>query len=173
MGLGQLALVALGIVVVALVATIAVLRWRKLRRDDVRRLGRHPALIAPPPSPYEISKAVRLLDDGAQIQPRPEPVRPRLDPERPYVFTDGASFDTAAGYNQRSRHDSRWALERSSHRSRFAPGSGKIIAAVIVALMILFAVGAYLQRSTPHPTTTTTTTTTTVPQSTTTSSVPG
>ena len=188
-----LALVGAAIVVVALAITVGVLRWRKVLRDEYRRRGRHPVMTMIPPAPYEVSKGFRLLEPGENIESRPEPIRPSIDPESPYVFTDSLSVETQLHYSAQGRHDSRWALERSSHRSKLAPKSGRVIGAVIVLLVVLIGVGTYLQHSTVstttstihtttttlhpttttlHPTTTTSSTTTTTTATTTTTTIP-
>ena len=171
------AVVVVGSIVVATAIAVFLLRWRKVRSDALRRTHREdPSLRSPPPSPYEVSRGVRLLEPGDEGRHRPEPTLPRLDPEVPYVFGDTTSLEFDPATLSRSRHDSRWALERSSHRSRLRPGSGKVLLVSSIFLVILYGLGAYLLHSTAtSPTTSTTTThptTTTVPvQGTTTTTV--
>ena len=151
------------IIVIVIVALVALLRWRKLRRDDLLAALHHSDTFFPPPAPYEVSRGIRLLDDGDVPLTRAEPQRPRLDPERQYVFSDVGPIDSSASYLTRSKHNERWALERSSHGPRVTAASGRVIAIVVVALGILIGIGAYLQSSpahAPHTTTTSTTTTT-------------
>jgi hypothetical protein len=151
---------------VCLVAgTVAGLRWRKLRRDELRAIDRRRSIEAMAPPESRPLRSVRLLDDGVMPQAHTEPVRPRLDPERSYVFTDLTLSDPAALATARARHNDQWALERSSHRSRLAPGSLRILLIVALALVVLIVVGTYLQHSNPPKATTTTSTTTTLANS--------
>jgi hypothetical protein len=165
-----LALKIIVAVVAVLVVSAAALRWRKLRRDDLRTrdsvLERR--LVAPPPSPYQPSKGFRLLDDAGAELTRPTPERPRLEPERSYVFSEsGAPDDQPLSLG---RHDTRWALERSMHRTSVPRGASRAL--VVLALVALVAVGAVgytmRHRASAHPTTTTTSTTSTTVASTTT-----
>ena len=157
------------------VLLVVILRWRKLRLDNTRALSRNEVSHAPPPSPYEVSRGVRLLEPGDQIYPRAEPARPRLDPEKPYVFGEPGGPDSDTATLSRSRHDSRWALERSSHRSRFRPGSGKVLLLAGLFVVLLYTVGSYVLHSSKTVTTTTSSsssTTTTSSSTTTTSPLP-
>ncbi len=171
MGVVRTLAVILLILVVVIGLAVAALRWRKLRLDEMRAVSRRTNVpMAPPPPPYEVSRGVRLLDGDADPVPavRGEPPRPRLDPDRHYVFSDATLFDPDAPLPPRARHDDHWALERSARRSHLAPGSGRILIIVVVVLVVLVAIGTYIQHDggkTPPPTstTTTTTTTTTVP----------
>jgi hypothetical protein len=158
----QSAALAVLVVVVVMAVVIASLRWRKLRRDEaLARMHRDPLVSNVPSSPYEVSRGIRLLDEGDVPLTRAEPLRPRLDPDRQYVFSDATAFDPTAPPAHRVKHNDRWALERSSHGPRVTAGSGRVIAIVVVALGILIGIGAYLQHSSKPPVTTTTTTSTT------------
>jgi hypothetical protein len=165
----RILVIALVVVAALLAGAVAVLRARKLRRDETRERGRRlAARIAPPPSPYEISRGVRLLDGDAQPIAREQPARPRLDPERTYVFSDATPFDPDAPAHARARHDDHWALERSARRARLTPGSGRVLAIVALVLALLLALGAVIQHEATRAATTTTTSTSSTTTSTTT-----
>jgi len=153
-------------VVVALVImvfiAIAVLRVRKLRRDEIRELSRpvERRLMTPPPSPYEPSKGFRLLDGAIEQPHRPEPARPRLDAGHEYVFSDPqlASSDEARALS--NRHDERWALSRSAHHSTL-PSFGLRAIVVVVAIGLVAAfIFYYANKGATAPSGTTTTSTT-------------
>lgn len=148
-------------VVLVVLAAVVTLRVRKLRRDQARELSRtvERRLVAPPPSPYTPSKGFRLLDGHEPGTVRPSPLRPRLDPERHYVFSESSSSPTDDVVPSISRHDQEWLLHRSSSRSSLV-GVGPI---ALIALVIVFVVAAVVLYARHHnaPSTTTTTTTTT------------
>ena len=153
--------VVVALVIVIFVA-VAVLRVRKLRRDELRELSRpvERRLMSPPPSPYEPSKGFRLLDGASDQQRRPEPPRPRLDTGHEYVFSDtqlGASEETRLGSN---RHDERWALSRSSHRSAIPSVSLRVVAIVIAVGLVAAFAFYYVNHGTSSPSGSTTTTST-------------
>jgi hypothetical protein len=152
---------ALVLVVLVLVVAVAVaaLRWRKLRHDQHAHHVMNDAPITAPPAPYASNRGVRLLDAGDVPHTRSEPARPRLDPERQYVFSDTSALEPSSLSMTRSKHNERWALERSFHGPRVASGSGRVIVIVVLALSLLIGIGAILQHSN-HPATPTTTTTT-------------
>jgi len=157
-----IALVVL-VLIVVLGGAVAALRYRKIRRDELRSLDRRgQSTISPPPSPYAPSRAVRLIDGDATPIPRGAPERPRLDPDRPYVFSDLSPGERDALLTPRSRHDARWALERSSHGNRLTPGSGRILLIVVAVLAVLIIAGALIHRGggTHHSSSTSTTTST-------------
>ena len=106
-------------VVVLIALSVAVLRIRKLRRDEQHyRFSRaERRLLTPPPSPYTPSKGFRLLDGELPVPARPEPSRPRLEPEHDYVFSEAQLPPLAESTLAASRHDTQWALSRSGHRS--------------------------------------------------------
>ena len=87
------------LVVVVLVVAVAALRIRKLRRDEIRELSRpvERRLMSPPPSPYAPSKGFRLLDGPLDATRRPEPLRPRLETDREYVFSEIADAGRRRG----------------------------------------------------------------------------
>ena len=70
----------------------------------------------PPPSPYKPSRGFRILDGSEPDAPH-EVQRPRLDPDKEFVFSDPlASAGETAGVPH-LRHDERWALDRSMRRA--------------------------------------------------------
>lgn len=149
------------IAVALLAVVVSTLRWRKLRHDEQVH-NHHFSPDAPPtapPAPYEVNRGVRLLDEGDVPRTRSEPLRPRLDPERQYEFSDTSPFEPNSASLTRSKHNERWALERSFHGPRISSGSGRVIVIVILGLSVLLGIGAFLQNSGGHvaPTTTTTT----------------
>src|SRR5271156_5553486 len=166
----MLALKIVVVVVVVLVVAVAALRIRKLRRDEIRELSKpvERRLMAPPPSPYAPSKGFRLLDESGQPLTRPPLERPRLDPDRHYVFNElsGASEETVSSH---LRHNDDWFLSRSSQRSSLSIFLRRLAVLVVIAL-IAVVVGTYYvhyhpskkpQASTTTSTSTSTTTTTT------------
>ena len=131
--------VVVALVIVAFVA-VAVLRARKLRRDEIRELSRpvERRLMSPPPSPYTPSKGFRLLDGPLDPDRRPEPPRPRLDSGHEYVFSE-TQLGTGDELRPASRHDERWALSRSAHHSSLPSfGFRVIVIALVVALAAAF-----------------------------------
>jgi len=164
-----LALEIVGIVVAVLLIAGTVLRIRKVRRDEMRELSRplERRLVSPPPSPYAPSKGFRLLDGSGEPMTRAPLERPRLDPSRQYVFSDAPHTEESSALH--ARHNDDWFLSRSSHRSTgslLARGMAIVLGlAVVVAIIVAYAVGHHP----PKSSTTTTTTTTTRPPATTTS----
>lgn len=148
------------------------LRVRKLRRDEMRELSRpvERRLFSPPPSPYAPSKGFRLIGESGEPLQRPPVERPRLDPERHYVFSETTSSadDVVASH---LRHNDDWFLSRSSHRSTLSIMLRRVAAMVLIALIIAVVVTYYVnhrpskgpQSTTTSSTTLATTTTTTVP----------
>jgi hypothetical protein len=150
------------LIVVILVVTIAVLRIRKLRRDEIRELSRpvERRLVSPPPSPYAPSKGFRLLDGPIEEQQRPQPARPRLEADHDYVFSETQLSSDETIVPSHFRHDEQWALSKSARRSASMTGLRVAIIAIILVIL-LGAVGLYLQHhKTPGTTPPTTTTTT-------------
>ncbi len=154
--------------VVVLVVTIAALRIRKLRRDEIRELSRpvERRLMSPPPSPYAPSKGFRLLDGPLDATRRPEPLRPRLESDRDYVFSESQMPGDGEVVPTQLRHNEKWALSKSARHSTSYSGLRVGIIALII-IVIVGAIGLYLQHG-PLKTSATTTTTTTRPTSTTT-----
>jgi len=165
------------VVVLILVVTGVALRVRKVRRDSLRDLSRSTdrRLMSPPPSPYAPSKGFRLLDENGAPFTRPEPVRPRLEPDREYVFSDSQTPLPEDSLGSSIRHDELWALSRSAHRPKVHVTSRRVGALALVVLIVLAAGGYLIGRlnAGSGPTATTTSTTTTAaPHSTTTTTWP-
>jgi hypothetical protein len=157
--------------VVVLVAGIAALRIRKLRRDEIRELSRpvERRLMSPPPSPYAPSKGFRLLDGPIDSTRRPEPLRPRLETDREYVFSESQMPGDVDVVSSHLRHSEEWALSKSARRSASFTGLRVAVIALIV-IAIVGALGIYIQHR--HPKSgPTATTTSTRPHSTTTTTI--
>jgi len=138
------------ILVVLVLAVGVALRVRKLRRDDTRDFSRSSdrRLVTPPPSPYAPSKGFRLLDgEGEPIQ-RPAVERPRLDPDRHYVFSDTGSNaeDVVATH---LRHNDDWFLSRSSHRSALSIFLRRLALVLFIALVIAVIATYYVNHHSP------------------------
>jgi hypothetical protein len=152
-------IVLIGVLVVIVGAVL--LRLRKLRRDEMRkiaaRVDRH--LMVPPPSPYAPSKGFRLLDGPVQDQGRHEPPRPRLEPDHEYVFSESQLPSYTESVSPLGRHDERWALTKSVRPSRFSSLGVRLIALVVVLAIMAIVTLYYLQpgaKTKSRPTTTTT-----------------
>jgi hypothetical protein len=167
-----LALEIIGIVVAVLLIAGTVLRIRKVRRDEMRELSKplERRLVSPPPSPYAPSKGFRLLDGSGEPVTRAPLDRPRLDPGRQYVFSDSQNSEESSPLY--TRHNDDWFLSRSSHRSTGSlVARGAIIflaVAVVIAVIVAYAIDHHSPQKPASTTTTTTrpattTTTTTVP----------
>jgi hypothetical protein len=164
-----LALKIIIVVVVILVVGVAALRIRKLRRDEIRELSQpvERRLMSPPPSPYAPSKGFRLLDGPLDATRRPEPLRPRLETDREYVFSETQMSGDGEVIPSHLRHNEQWALSKSArHSASFTGMRVGVIALIIV--VIVGGIGLYLQHRSKAVATTSTTTTTTRPHSTTT-----
>ncbi|HEY5265954.1 MAG TPA: hypothetical protein VIJ40_03995 [Acidimicrobiales bacterium] len=146
----MLILKIVAILVVLLLAVGVALRVRKLRRDDTRDFSRTTdrRLVTPPPSPYTPSKGFRLLDgEGEPIQ-RPAVERPRLDPDRHYVFSDsGPSAEDVVATH--SRHNDTWFLSRSSHRSTLSIFLRRLAIVLFIALVIAVIATYYVNHHSP------------------------
>jgi hypothetical protein len=150
-------------IIVALVLAVAALRVRKLRRDEMRESAAHVdrRLMAPPPSPYTPSKGFRLLDGPVSAPVRPEPSRPRLEPDRDYVFSESQLPDYVKSVSPLGRHDELWALSKSARRTRVSVLGLRVVVILLVVIALVGIVGYYVTRNDHHAGTTTTTTTTT------------
>jgi hypothetical protein len=178
-----LALKIAAVLVVLLLAIGTALRVRKLRRDDMRELSKpvERRLFSPPPSPYAPSKGFRLLDDSGEPLTRPPVERPRLDPDRHYVFSElSSNADEVVGSHL--RHGDDWFLSRSSHRSALSIFMRRLVIIVLIGLIIAVLVTYYVNRDSPKvpkaspgdsSTSLATTTTTTFPASFTATSTSG
>lgn len=153
--------IVLGLVVLLVLAAV-ILRLRKLRRDEMRDIAARvdPRLMEPPPSPYATSKGFRLLDGPINTTSRPEPPRPRLEPDREYVFSESQLPNYQEPVIPLGRHDERWALAKSDQRARFSSVGSRLGLLVVVLLVLAVIVFHYVEGG-RHPSTTTTTTTTT------------
>ncbi len=165
-----LALKVIILVAVLLIIGVASLRIRKLRRDEIRELSRpvERRLVSPPPSPYAPSKGFRLLDGPIDPVRRPEPMRPRLETDRDYVFSETQMTGNQEVVQSQHRHNEEWALSKSARRSASYTGL-RVGAIALVIVALIGAVGFYVQhhdKKSPPVTTTTVTktssTTTTV-----------
>lgn len=145
-------------VLVILVLVAAALRVRKLRRDEMRELDspRERRLMAPPPSPYTPSKGFRLLDGPVDAPLRPVPPRPRLEPDREYVFSESQLPDYVRSVSPNGRHDELWALSKSAKRSRVSAAALRVLVVVVVLAVLAGFVGYYVTGRKNHSTTTTT-----------------
>ena len=163
------------VVILALLLIIVALRMRKLRRDEMRALERKtdPRLVVLPPSPYQPSKGFRLLDETETAAAPRTPVRPRLEPDRTYVFSDFHPARVEVNQLAPPRHDEEWALSRSASRSSVSLGGARLLVVIIVVVVVLGIVGYYARQHINHaPHSTTTTVTTTKSHPTTTTSIP-
>ncbi|MEI8127291.1 MAG: hypothetical protein WCG86_05675 [Actinomycetota bacterium] len=138
---------------------VAGLRWRKIRNDDIRAISRNNvSRSSPPVAPYEVSTGIRLLGANERVTTEhTAPARPRLDPDRDYVFSENTISDIEALEPARARHNAQWALERSSRRGHLEPGNGRVLALVALTLIVLIVIGAMLQHDSAHVKSATTT----------------
>jgi hypothetical protein len=134
--------IAAAVVVVFLLVGTG-LRIRKLRRDEMRLLSKpvDRRLVTPPPSPYAPSRGFRLLDESGEPIARPPVERPRLDPDRHYVFSDSQPADDVI--SSRLRHKDDWFLARSAERSPLAKWTRRILILLLVAAITLVVVTYY------------------------------
>jgi hypothetical protein len=154
-------------VIVVLVALGVTLRLRKLRRDEMRKIAARVdrRLMVPPPSPYTPSKGFRLLDGPTNSAARPEPPRPRLEPDRDYVFSESQLPSYQEGASPLGRHDERWALSKSVRGTSFSTAGARVALLAIVVVVIAI-VGFYYAEHGNTPSAPSTTTTTTLASST-------
>lgn len=160
-------------VIVVLALAVAALRVRKLRRDELAEDDRpvERRLLVPPPSPYTPSKGFRLLDESADVQVRPEPPKPRLAPEREYVFSEAQLPAYEESLSPSGRHDERWALSKAGHRSWASMSATRAAVLALIIVVVIF-VGYYaLHQHSPAKTVVTTPTTSTRISTTTTTGV--
>lgn len=167
-----LALEIVGIVVAVLLVAGTLLRIRKLKRDEMRELSKplDRRLVSPPPSPYTPSKGFRLLDGSGEPMTRPPVERPRLDPERQYVFRDSASSEESNALH--ARHNDNWFLSRSAHRSTASIVARSVAVVVLAVLVVVVVVAYYVDRHPGKHTSSTTTTTTRARTTTTATTLP-
>ncbi len=145
------ALVSVVAVVVVVVLGALVARVRRVRRGDATAPagpveGR---LVSPPPSPYETSRGFRLLEPGESPHPRAPAARPRLDPERSYVFGDAVAPEEVVPSAR--RHDEEWFLAHSSRRSGLVRWATVLLALAVVVAVVAAVVAYYLHHGSSGP----------------------
>ena len=129
-------MIFVGIVIGLIVLTLVALRANKLRRDAQRS-------IAPPSTPsLEVRPTIRLV--GSEMPPLPSMKlhRPRIDTSKNYVF--GENADLTPSFPTLSSPREKWAIERSSHRSRWPRGSVKILGFALAVIAVLLVAGTLL-----------------------------
>ena len=129
-------MIVVGILIGVIVLTLVALRANKLRRDAQRS-------IAPPSTPsLEVRPTIRLV--GSEMPPLPsmELHRPRIDTSKNYVF--GENADLTPSFPTLSSPREKWAIERSSHRSRWPRGSAKILGFALAVIAVLLVAGTLL-----------------------------
>jgi hypothetical protein len=154
--------ISLVVLLVVLLLGVA-LRVRKVRRDEERRVlrSRDRRLVVPPPSPYEPSRGFRLLDGTEKPSQPSAPSRPRLEPDKKYVFSDYHPSNPDFASLSSSRRDTEWALSRSSNRSNWSVTGPRVVVIVIVVVIVLGFVGYYEHDYGSHHRSSTTSTVTT------------
>ncbi len=150
---------AVAIVVVALLVVGAAVQfvrraWRRYRdRAIPPTIARAPDPLVAPPSPYATARGVRLLRGDPEESAAPaEPPRPRLDPDREYVFGDAPpSSDEVVPVTTHRGHDEHWALERSLHhrRRRWRRVALFVGAALVVVIVVVYLVVGHHGASAP------------------------
>jgi hypothetical protein len=96
-------------------------------------------------------------------------MRPRLEPDREYVFSDFHPARVDVNPLQPARHNEDWALSRSANRSSMSLRGIRLLVVVIVVVLLLGVIGYFARdRVDRGPSTTTTHVTTTTHHSTTT-----
>ena len=127
----------LAALVLVLILASVVLRIRKLRRDDLRAKERsiNPRLVSPPPSPYQRASGFKILDREDNATGQREPARPRLEPDRDYVFSD-SQIPVDDYVPATNRHNEQWALSRSTNNSALRVSPAIIAGAVAVFLLV-------------------------------------
>jgi len=129
-------MIVVGIVIGLIVLTLVALRVNKLRRDAQR-------FIAPiSTSTLEARPTIRLVGSDMPPLPSMELHRPRIDTSRNYVF--GENPDLSPSFPTLSSPREKWAIERSSHRSRWPRGSAKILGFALVVITVLLVAGTLL-----------------------------
>ncbi|HET8991290.1 MAG TPA: hypothetical protein VFN59_09355 [Acidimicrobiales bacterium] len=146
-----IALVAVVTVVVVVVLGALVARVRRVRHGDATAPagpveGR---LVTPPPSPYETSRGFRLLGPGESPHPRGPTARPRLDPERSYVFSDAVAPEEVVPTAR--RHDEAWFLAHSTRRSGAVRWATALLALAVAAALVAAVVAYYLHHGSGGP----------------------
>jgi len=129
-------MIVVGIVIGVIVLTLVALRVNKLHRDTQR-------LIAPPSiPPLEVRPIIRVVGSDMPPLPSMELHRPSIDKSKNYVF--GENLDPPQNYPTLSSPREKWAIERSSQRSRWPRGSVKILGFALVVIAALLVAGTLL-----------------------------
>jgi len=129
-------MIVVGIVIGVIALTLVALRVNKLHRDAQR-------LIAPPSiPPLEVRPIIRVVGSDMPPLPSMELNRPSIDKSKNYVF--GENLDSPLSYPTLSSPREKWAIERSSHRSRWPRGSVKILGFALVVIAVLLVAGTLL-----------------------------
>ncbi len=169
----MLVLEVVGGLLVALAIAAVALRAIKIRRD-AHGEGIAPEdrrLVTPPPSPYTPSRGFRLLDETGEPLVRPPVQRPRLDPGRPYVFSDSiVHHEDALPTNL--HHSDAWYLSRSAHRSTSSLVVRVVGIVLVLAIVIAVVTTYYLDRTKKSSNGSATSATTTLAPPATTTTVP-
>ena len=129
-------MIAVGIVIGLIVLILVALRINKLHRDAQR--------VITPPSvpPLEVRPSIRVVGSDMPPLPSMELHRPSIDRSKNYVF--GENLDSPPSYPTLSSPREKWAIERSSHRSRMPRGSAKILGFALVVIAALLVAGTLL-----------------------------
>jgi hypothetical protein len=129
-------MIVVGMVIGLVVLTLVGLRVNKLRLDAQR-------FTAPPSTPpLEVRPTIRVLGSDMPPLPSMELHRPSIDSSKNYVF--GENSDLAPSFPTLSSPREKWAIERSSHRSRWPRGSAKILGFALVVIAVLLVAGTLL-----------------------------
>ena len=129
-------MIVVGILIGVMVLTLVALRVNKLHRDAQR-------LIAPPSTPQlEVRPIIRVVGSDMPPLPSMELNRPSIDKSKNYVF--GENLDPPQNYPTLSSPREKWAIERSSQRSRWPRGSVKILGFALVVIAVLLVAGTLL-----------------------------
>ena len=129
-------MIVVGIVIGVIVLTLVALRVNKLYRDAQR-------LVAPPSTPpLEVRPIIRVVGSDMPPLRSMELHRPSIDKSKNYVF--GENLDPPQNYPTLSSPREKWAIERSSQRSRWPRGSVKILGFALVVIAVLLVAGTLL-----------------------------
>lgn len=129
-------MIVVGIVIGLIVLTLVALRVNKLRRDAQRFIA------APSTSLLEARPIIRVVGSDMPPLPSMELNRPSIDKSKNYVF--GENLDSPQNYPTLSSPREKWAIERSSHRSRWPRGSAKILGFALAVITVLLVAGTLL-----------------------------
>ncbi len=130
----------LSVVLVSLlfiVLALGGLRLNKLRRD-----ARRSASVFVSNPTMEQRPSIRILGSEQPESPSLEVQRPRVDPNRNYVF--GENVETIPNMSSLGSPREQWALSKSASRSKFPRGSSKTLMFALGVVAILVAIGTIL-----------------------------